>query len=85
MRPVVKNSISHPKIDVIDGNLPVDYRVSPGGGSIPPTSARKASVGDNKSLVRCNLFAEEEVSYLVITSKKLVFIGNIFLTQIKNK
>lgn len=72
-------------IDTIIGNLPDDYRVSPGGGSIPPVSASKASVGDNKSLVRCNLFEEGEASYLVITSKRLVFNRRHFSNPHKNK
>lgn len=46
---------------------------------------RKASVGDNKSLVRCSLFAEGEASYLVITSKKLVFNREHFSNLYKNK
>lgn len=43
------------------------------GGSNPSLPTRKASVGDNKSLVRCNLFEEGAGSSRAITSKRLVF------------
>ena len=39
-------------------------------GSNPAGDSGKASVGDNKSLVRCNLFEEGEVRYLVIILSK---------------
>ena len=54
-------------------------------GSNPAGDSGKASVGDNKSLVRCSLFAEGEASYLVITSKKLVFNREHFSNLYKNK
>lgn len=54
-------------------------------GSNPVGDSRKASVGDNKSLVRCSLFAEGEASYLVITSKRLVFTRKHFSNLYKNK
>ena len=66
------------------GNLPDDYRVSPGEGSMPSASARKAVVGDNKPRGG-SLFEEGEASYLVITSKRLVFNRKHFSNLYKNK
>ena len=60
-----------------------DVKVYVGSNPIPDSG--KASVGDNKSLVRCSLFAEGEASYLVITSKKLVFNREHFSNLYKNK